>query len=297
MCYVSATLFYGVCIKTHSLQLAARAWPTLKRTLEVIDLLLARKRRGYLRVSNSTGAASIVDLTNEVWELIRLHTRDAIFEQSCRELVGGCHYAASGDDIGPSQTATMRHLQTCDDCYDYLVCDGRLSTFVSQSLPVIEFLLTDFGLRLVGDDSFTHELPNDAPFEFLSHSRAVAILYSGDEGLGEPRIRSCPCANNNGNGQGNEIVEIDPLIFQLPPDANERFEDLFLAFPQLEAVYAPSNERSPPKRSRTRKTARRSRPSGTMRGRTPAQKYRDQWNYEQVLNRKPRWLLWAHGEE
>lgn len=154
MCYASATLFYGVCIKTHSLQVAARAWPTLKRTLEVIDLLLARKRKGYLRVCNPAGAASIADLTNEVWELIRLHTCDAIIEQSCRELVGGCHYAASGDLIDSSQPVAMHHLRSCEDCYDFLVFDKRLDEFLSNCMPV----RPDVRLLPYGTGILTHQI-------------------------------------------------------------------------------------------------------------------------------------------
>jgi hypothetical protein len=34
-----------------------------------------------------------------------------------------------------------------------------------------------------------------------------------------------------------------------------------------------------------------------MRGRTPAERHRDKWDTLQIAARKPRWLLWAHGEE
>ncbi|GJN88045.1 hypothetical protein Rhopal_001001-T1 [Rhodotorula paludigena] len=133
MCTADAILFYGVCVMAADLILAARAWTEIEPALRTIELIQARRRRGALQ---TTGAAGVADVPNEVWEMVlRELATDAVQEQDYA-FVDSVHYCdectCSCEPLHPR--AGIEHFSVCDECVGSVSDNGGMTGHFSEDL-------------------------------------------------------------------------------------------------------------------------------------------------------------------
>ncbi|EGU12602.1 Epiglycanin [Rhodotorula toruloides ATCC 204091] len=287
----SATLFFGVCVKILPLIVAARAWPEIEPVYLAIDLIRARRRRGNLRVDLLPGGATIADLPDEIWESVKDELSSGIFDDEGTSLLRcyhgdeedcGCTRCLADTDESPD----LWHLDECQWCgMDFWDAGGPRELYATAEkarnrLENVRRLLHQFGLVLSAPETASHKSdPTGAWFD-IDVSCAVAVPYGTEETVDYPSASSETAHNGGGGGEGHGMIDVDPHVFQLPPDAHARFRRLFASFPQLEADQY----------STTTMTVRRTQPSA------PSQrpKMRELAGEEREKEgRIPRWLLWT----
>lgn len=84
---------------------------------------------------------------------------------------------------------------------------------------------------------------------------------------------------------------ISPAVFNLPPDANDRFRRLVSAFP----VLAPISHLGDTMRTRAEARAASTRPQAKVTGRLSQKERFEKATEERKAAGEPRWVLWGSG--
>ncbi|BGP43378.1 hypothetical protein JCM10449v2_007410 [Rhodotorula kratochvilovae] len=206
MLFARTLFFYGTFVNSIDLYFTASAWPRLRGPFLALAMMRARRAKGVISR-----------------ELVLAERKDEETKVVERQLCAEC--AAMRESSSSSDALTLETLTDCNIC--------------SEENGLIVFDLVDSF-----DPSAVHFA--DTRFEDLDALSAVALPltdapYETDEderGYGEGRRdpgyfpSMTPEAESGNYDCDDEVLEIDPSVFDLPPDANRRFA-IFLSTFQL----------------------------------------------------------------
>ncbi|ORY86069.1 hypothetical protein BCR35DRAFT_330764 [Leucosporidium creatinivorum] len=295
MCRSSATLFYGVWVRSWSLAFAADAYDKIQPTLLAIDLIARRWRDGKLEVEEQERNTTARDLPGEVWELVKQELIDfALAEQAAVHLAyyrcPSCTHA-----LGQSTEDKTRQYQVLRTeaweikdvwtSWDDLRCKRCIkwvggSPFYWMQEPgrsrKVNRLLSSFGLCMPSvvpykEDSQKIESPELSPVALKLESSLSGRFPEVDTDLCRQEFSNCATSNT---------YAFEASALSLPADVDYRFRRLIQTYrlrvvdPTMSTI-VPLSELQPPSSdiSATRQT-------------TAEQE-------EPFAEAEPRWMLWS----
>lgn len=114
---------------------------------------------------------------------------------------------------------------------------------------------------------------------------AISLPFTGLERVTEYPSASCQVNHPRlVSEDANVVVEVDPHVFTLPPDARSRFDRFLTTFPKLETVYHPHLTMVP-------KSVIVASSQQDVQGHRATRDRRDE---EEAKGRSPRWLVWNY---
>ncbi|BGP37419.1 hypothetical protein JCM10449v2_001325 [Rhodotorula kratochvilovae] len=232
MCTSTATLFFGITVPALQLVVAARAWPKRRIAFRTVDRITALREAGTLKLA-SRSSDVILRVPGEIWQIIKLHTADVLFEDEEDALVAGLH------DIGldecrcsvctraivrerietVSRPLTLSHIKDCQECENGLCEVDGVEGLLDANDRAISRMLRSFDLELIAS----------SPINKASGARYDAQASAA---VGLPHAASADTEAPHGTMDfEHELLEIDPSNFDLPSNAQKRFRTLLSNLP------------------------------------------------------------------
>ncbi|GAA5885091.1 hypothetical protein JCM6882_007224 [Rhodosporidiobolus microsporus] len=236
MCKTSATLSYGILVRTISLCLAAEQWAAVFPGLAAVELIKLRRRKGTLATRTSeggVGTGAVSRVPEEVWDLVKGELVRVVTEEVERHFVLQAHEGVDVNRAGPpspklealqqvndEERYDLAHLLQCEAC-DW----GLDMTDLKQTHEeLIDQLLLDFGLLLPDEDCVSWDEAADSEF----YSLCLITLNLRKTGRNDSTDTTWAKKNievRHGHSDASQtVMSFSPSFFDLPPNANARFK-------------------------------------------------------------------------
>jgi len=126
-----STLAYGLTVRAVYLVTASKAWPSLVKTFDFINLVLLRRRRGTLTdtlsiTSRGRGGGLIAKVPTEVWEKIRKMVVDSELQEAEEDfLSSGWKCREKGCPLSEGVKSWKSIEESREKCKNCCVFGGR----------------------------------------------------------------------------------------------------------------------------------------------------------------------------
>ncbi|BGP51585.1 hypothetical protein JCM10450v2_007532 [Rhodotorula kratochvilovae] len=225
MLFARTLFFYGTFVNSIDLYFTASAWPRLRGPFSALAMMRARRAKGSLRTVTGSTLAKVPDELLSVIsrELVLAERKDEETKVVERQLCAEC--AAMRESSSSSDALTLETLTDCNICSEEngLIVFDLVDSFDPSAVHFADTRFEDL------DALSAVALPlTDAPYETDEDEREYG------EGRRDPGYfpSMTPEAESGNYDCDDEVLEIDPSVFDLPPDANRRFA-IFLSTFQL----------------------------------------------------------------
>ncbi|TNY23328.1 hypothetical protein DMC30DRAFT_414200 [Rhodotorula diobovata] len=261
MCYAAATLFYGITVNAIELCTAALGYLRVQPALLAVDLIRARRRDGLLKTDSPPHTGGVRGIPVDLWGSIRGPIVGQSFVDEC-EITARSFVDEYWEDDDASGAPTWR-----------LSPGSGMASLFSTNRSAWEPFMVDGGVPA---------------FTGLNE---LAVALSFDSETGRRRYPTITASLPHDGTPGHTLMGISPAVFNLPPDANDRFRRLVSAFP----VLAPISHLGDTMRTRAEARAASTRPQAKVTGRLSQKERLEKATEERKAAGEPRWVLWGSG--